>query len=72
VRMKVHVLPRAAWFGVIEIPLSVIVTLTVKIAGAFVVLPAGPATASAARPAQAGRRSFLTPLRVPAVSSRVD
>jgi len=67
VRMKVHVLPRTAWFGLIEMPLSVIVTLTVKIAGAFVVLPAGPATARAASAAQAGRTSFLTRARVPAI-----
>jgi hypothetical protein len=69
VRMNVQVLPRTACLGLMAIPRSVIVTLTVKIAGAFVVLPAGPETARAARAAQAGMRSFFTGIRVPPTTS---
>src|SRR3954469_8207001 len=67
--MKVTVLPRAPWFGDIEMPRSVIVTLTVKIAGAFVVPPAEPAIArAAADPLRASMRLRFTIWTVPTKS----
>src|SRR3954452_4054629 len=63
VRMKVIVLPRTAWFGVIAIlPAVLIVTLTVKMAGTFVVCgwpAADPATARAAAAELPITASFL-------------
>jgi hypothetical protein len=57
--MKVIVLPRTAWFGIIAIDLSLIVTLTVKIAGTLVVPHAEPATKRAAIVAQSARASVF-------------